>query len=173
MNSKHKVPKLGNNRGHRKTVIRNLLNSFVIYEHLTTTKARSKVIVQEFGKLMTTARSENLLLAEKSVAVKLFDKIAIRKVMEVYRKRFADQPTGLINVYRLGPRKGDAAEMVKIVLKGYEYKDVGKTKVTKKKKIVKSKSDMNNINPSINQTNVKNQVDINSTQGKSKSRSGI
>ncbi|KXK26206.1 MAG: 50S ribosomal protein L17 [candidate division WS6 bacterium OLB20] len=78
-----------------------------------------------FDRLITDAKSQDHLSKRKLEQV-LFDENAIRKVNEVLVDRFKDETSGFVRLFKLGRRKGDNAEMVKMMVKGYQYKEIGK-----------------------------------------------
>lgn len=132
MNSKRNIHKLGRKKSHRESLKKNLLTSLVLYEHVTTTKARAKAILPIFDRLIADAKSQDYP-AQRKLTQTLFDENAIRKVNEVLVDRFKDETSGFVQMFKLGRRKGDNAEMVKLMVKGYEYKDIGKKQAPKKK----------------------------------------
>ena len=137
MNSKTAIKKVGRKASHRDSLQRNLMNDIVIYEHLTTTIAKSKIVIPDFDKLITLVKSKR---SEPEKARMLLQKLknenAVKKLLEVFQKRFEKDNSGFLNVYKLESRKGDGAKMVKMMVKGYVYKDIGK-KVTVKKEAKK------------------------------------
>jgi large subunit ribosomal protein L17 len=133
MNSKKGLNKVGGKSSHRKSLQRNLLSDLIIYEYLTTTIAKSKIITPAFEKLITFIKSGQTNKEKTRILLKtLKNESAVLKLIEVYQKRFEKESGGYVNVYKLGFRKGDSAQLVKLMLKGYVYKDIGK-KVSEKK----------------------------------------
>lgn len=133
MNSKSAIKKAGVKTSHRKSLTRNMLSDLVIYEYLTTTSAKSKVIIPQFSKLITFIKTGKSDQEKERLLMKTVkSESAVKKLLEVFQKRFADVKGGYVSVYKLGNRKGDNAPLVKLMLKGYVYKDIGKKVTTKK-----------------------------------------
>jgi len=175
MNSKKNLSKLSRAKSHRNSLKRNLLNNLVLYEHMTTTKAKSKLVLAEFDRVINIAKKEDRYLAEKQLKNILFDKSAVLKAIEVLAKRFKHSNNGFIKVYKLGRRQGDNAEMVKLMIKGYEHKDIGKV-MAGKSKIKKKTSKLNKSSQTAMGTknvNISSQVANTGMQGKSNTRSGL
>ncbi len=99
--------------GPRKALIRGLAEHLVIYEKIQTTDARAKVIRPIVEKLVTIGK-ENNLTARRRLLSYLFTRNAVNKVLEVLGPRYADRTGGYLRINKIGPRAGDAAEMVLI-----------------------------------------------------------
>jgi len=133
MNSKTTIKKVGKKTSHRKSLQRNLLSDLIIYEHLTTTIAKSKIITPAFEKLITFIKSGKTNQEKERILLQtLKNPNAVKKMLEVYQKRFEKEKGGYVNIYKLGNRKGDNAKMVKLMVKGYVYKEIGKRVSAKK-----------------------------------------
>ncbi|MEE8391094.1 MAG: 50S ribosomal protein L17 [Anaerolineae bacterium] len=133
---RHRVAgkRLNRSSGNRKALRRNLVTALLQHERIETTEAKAKAIRGQAEKLITLAKRG--LAAEQEnpargvharrlaagrmnrwvtepdgtvvdILEKLFDDIA---------PRFEDRPGGYTRVYKLGPRKGDAAPMVLLEL---------------------------------------------------------
>jgi len=140
MNSKTTIKKAGKKTSHRKSLQRNLISDLVIYEYLTTTLAKSKIITPEFEKIITFVKSGKSDQEKTRILSKtLKNENVIKKLLEVFRKRFEKESGGYVSVYKVGNRKGDNAQMVKLMLKGYVYKEIGK-KVAGKKPVKKEET---------------------------------
>ena len=135
MNSKSNLNKLGVKKSHRVALKKNLLSDLIIYEHIKTTKAKAKAVAPIFDKVV---RLSKLDLPKRELERKLImlvgNKNAVSKLIEVFSKRFEKDNTGLVKLFMLQPRKGDGAERIEMIVKGYSYKDIGK-KIGEKKNL--------------------------------------
>lgn len=174
MNSKTSVNKLGRKKSHRDAVKRNLLTSLVIYERIQTTAARAKALRPAFDRLISDAKKDQHL-ALRSLSQQLYDDKALKKVLDVLVKRFAKDESGLTSLYKIGKRKGDNAQMVQVMVKGYLYKEVGKRtkKGEAKKKEKEAKQTETTAQEVRRDESMRSQVMGAGMRGKAKSRSGI
>lgn len=95
---------------YRKSTLRNLATSLILYERMTTTTAKAKETKSMVEKLINSARKRDLIARRRLMAF-LFDKNAVKKVLEDLLPRYKNIPTGFIRSYKIGPRLGDGAEM--------------------------------------------------------------
>ncbi len=102
--------KLNRTPAHRKMLYRNLVTSLFKYERIQTTvpKAKEARIVAE--KLITLAKRGDLH-ARRNAARKVMEPAILQKLFEEIGPRYADRPGGYTRIMRLGPRKGDNAEL--------------------------------------------------------------
>lgn len=175
MNSKTGITKVGRTKSHRDSLQRNLLNDLIVYEYIMTTKAKARLVVGEFDKLIKIAcskseRSEK----EYKLFFKLHNDNSVAKLLDIYQKRFADEKSGFVHVYKLGIRKGDSSKMVKLMVKGYIYKEIGK-KVSDKpvKKEIKEDKQTEAQRINVKSASGKSQLVGNNAASKVKTRSGI
>jgi large subunit ribosomal protein L17 len=145
---RHRVAhrKLGRTTPHRRALLRNLATALFDKERIRTTLPKAKELRPFAERLITLARrEENRLHARRLAARDLQDPAVVQKLFESIGARFATRPGGYTRILRLGPRKGDGAEMAYLELIGYEYKPAGKDgKAPKKaadKKEAESKSE--------------------------------
>ena len=99
---------------HAKMMRRNLVTSMFLYESLRTTRSRAKVLQPVVDRLITIAKKKPAHVAIRAINAVVTDKNASRKIMEVYKSRFADRPSGFTRIKPAGARKGDGAELVDI-----------------------------------------------------------
>lgn len=95
----------------RKSVLRNLATSMVLYEEIKTTQAKAKEIKPIIELLINRAKA-NDLAARRFLLGYLFDKNATKKVFDVLVPRYKDIKSGYIKTYNIGNRLGDAAPMM-------------------------------------------------------------
>lgn len=174
MNSNSKKYKVGIKTSHRKSLQKNLLSDLIIYEYLTTTKQKSKLVIGKFYTLVGIAKSDKeMQFKERLLFKKLGNENAVNKLLDVYTKRFEKEASGLVRVFKLNTRKGDSGELVKLMIKGYVYKDIGsKVRTDKKKKEVKEQ-DKSVKALSQKDLSAQSQVAGNVSAAKIKTRSGI
>ena len=126
---RHRVAhrKLGRTTPHRRALLRNLATALFDKERIRTTLHKAKELRPFAEQLITLAkREENRLHARRLAARDLQDPAVVQKLFDTIGPRFATRPGGYTRILRLGPRKGDGAEMAYLELVGYEYKPAGK-----------------------------------------------
>ena len=107
--------KLGKPTDQRMAMLRGLVTDLLENEQLKTTVTRAKDVQPLAEKMITLAKQNDLaayrqalaFLTKEDVAKKLFDQIGAK---------YADRNGGYTRIVRIGPRRGDAAEMAIIQL---------------------------------------------------------
>lgn len=137
---RHRVAhrKLGRITPHRIALLRNLATALFERERIRTTLIKAKELRPYAEKLITLAkRDEDRLSARRQVARDIKDPLVVRKLFDKLGARYSQRPGGYTRILKLGPRKGDGAEMAILELLGSEYKPVSKTDKTAKKPAAK------------------------------------
>lgn len=97
----------------REAMLRNLAASVVLYEKVTTTETKAKVIRPIVERLIT--RGTKPTLANKRELMKyLYSENAVNKILEVLGPRYKNRNGGYTRITKLMPRTGDGAEMAVI-----------------------------------------------------------
>jgi large subunit ribosomal protein L17 len=138
---RHRVAhrKLGRVTPHRTALLRNLATALFEKERIRTTLPKAKEVRPFAERIITLARrDENRLHARRLVARDIQKPEVVKKLFETLGARFATRPGGYTRILRLGPRRGDGAEMALLELVGYEYKPAGKEDKGAKKAAAKS-----------------------------------
>lgn len=107
--------KLGRTSAQRRALFRSILTSFFKHEKIETTVIKAKEVSKLSAKMITLAKRGDLharrqalaFLMSEEVVTKLFDEIA---------PKYQDRQGGYTRIYKLGPRRGDAAEMAIVEL---------------------------------------------------------
>lgn len=107
--------KLGRNSSNRKALFRSILTSFFKYGKIETTITKAKEVASKSAQLITLAKRGDLH-ARRQVMEVLVDETITKKLFEEIAPKFADVNGGYTRIYRVGPRRGDAAEMAIIEL---------------------------------------------------------
>lgn len=107
--------KLGRNSSNRKALFRSILSSFFKHERIETTVTKAKEVSKHAAKLITLAKRGDLH-ARRLVIAELVDEEATRKLFNEIAPKYADRQGGFTRIYKVGPRRGDAAEMAIIEL---------------------------------------------------------
>ena len=118
---RHKIAgrKLGRNPAHRRSLLRNLVTSFLEHERLVTTVPKAKEL-RPLAEKMITLGKRDTLHARRQVQSYLLSDVTTKKVFDTIAPRFSDRPGGYSRIVRLGPRVGDGADMAVIELLGSE-----------------------------------------------------
>lgn len=119
--------KLGRTPSHRKALLKNLLNSLIEHERITTTVAKAKELRRIADRAITLGKKDTTHARRMLFAI-LVNKKNTAKVFDVLAKRYMDRNGGYTRVVKTGFRAGDAAEMAII-----EYLPPTEKKSTPKK----------------------------------------
>jgi len=115
--------KLGRVTPHRMALLRNLATALFERERIRTTLMKAKELRPYAEKLITLAkRDDDRLHARRLAGRVLQDRTVMKKLFDDLGARFAARPGGYTRILRLGPRRGDGAEMAIVELLGSEYK---------------------------------------------------
>jgi len=99
----------------RSALLANLAESVVLYEKVTTTKAKAKAVRPVVERLIT--RSKNGTLAtRRALITKLYTKNAVDKLINELGPRYKERAGGYTRITLLNNRKGDGAEEAVIEL---------------------------------------------------------
>lgn len=122
--------KLGRDGGHRKALRLNLTLALLQHERIKTTKAKAEFVRGHVEKIITVAKrglakaeetgNESIAVHARRIAASRLnnDRVIVQKLFDDIAPRFAERPGGYTRIYKLGPRKGDNAEMVLLELVG-------------------------------------------------------
>ena len=114
---RHKIAgtRLSRSTGARKALFKNLLTDLFRNERIETTEVKAKVIRSQAEKMITMARRGDLSSRRRVYSQLNSTKVA-KKLFEEIAKEYQDRKGGYTRIYKLGPRKGDAAPMALIEL---------------------------------------------------------
>ncbi|RME71918.1 MAG: 50S ribosomal protein L17 [Chloroflexi bacterium] len=107
--------RLGRSTKHRKALFRNLTTELFKHERIKTTEAKAKSIRPMAEKLISLARRDDVH-ARRLVAREIQDRAVVYKLFHEIGPRMQGRNGGYTRMYKLGPRRGDAAEMVLLEL---------------------------------------------------------
>ena len=122
--------KLNRTSEHRKALIKNMLNSLIKYEQITTTLPKAKVLKPQADKIITLGKKDTLINT-KTLVSKLQDISSTNKVKKTLAKRYEKRNGGYTRVIKAGFRYGDNAPMAVIE---FVDRDVEAKRVNRKKK---------------------------------------
>ncbi len=129
--------KLNRTSEHRKALLKNMLNSLIKYEQITTTLPKAKFLKPQADKIITLGKKETLQTT-KLLMKKLQNIQSANKVKKTLSKRYEKRNGGYTRIVKAGFRYGDNAPMavIEFVDRDKEAKRVDKKKkdITKEKK---------------------------------------
>ena len=107
--------KLGRTSDQRKAMLRAMVTYLLENGQIKTTVTRAREVAPMTEKMITLAKKNNLatyrqalaFITKEDVAKKLFDEIG---------PKYADRNGGYTRIVKIGPRRGDAAEMAIVQL---------------------------------------------------------
>jgi large subunit ribosomal protein L17 len=111
--------KLGRDSAHRKALYSNLAGALIEHGRIKTTEAKAKA-VKPFAEQMITLGKRGDLHARRLALAELRSQDVVHLLFADVGPRFADRPGGYTRIVKLGPRYGDAAQMVYLELVDYQ-----------------------------------------------------
>ena len=122
--------KLNRTSEHRKALLKNMLNSLIKYEQITTTLPKAKFLKPQADKIITLGKKGSLQTS-KLLMSKLQDIKSTNKVKKTLSKRYEKRNGGYTRIVKAGFRYGDNAPMAVIE---FVDRDVEAKRVDRKKK---------------------------------------
>ena len=122
--------KLNRTSEHRKALLKNMLNSLIKYEQITTTLPKAKFLKPQADKIITLGKKDNLQNTRLLIS-KLQDIKSANKVKKTLSKRYINRKGVYTRIIKAGFRYGDKAPMAVIE---FVDRDVEAKKVDKKNK---------------------------------------
>ena len=107
--------KLGRDPAHRKALYANLAGALIEHGRIKTTEAKAKEVRPIAEQMITLGRRGDLAARRHAISFLRSPEVVHRLFADV-APRFADRPGGYSRIVKLGPRPGDAAEMVYLEL---------------------------------------------------------
>ena len=140
---RHKLgyKKLNRTSEHRKALIKNMLNSLIKYEQITTTLPKAKVLKPQADKIITLGKKDSLQNTRILVS-KLQDIKSTNKVKKTLAKRYESRKGGYTRIIKAGFRYGDKAPMAVIE---FVDRDIEAKKVDRKKKEISKKEESKQV----------------------------
>lgn len=137
--NKKRGMKLGTDASHTRAIKRGLVAALFANDRIKTLEPRAKAIRSDVDRVVTWAKRGDL--HARRLAIRLVgDKELVREVFDrAAQGQWADRNGGYTRIMRLGPRKGDAAEVVIIELVTESVRKAGKAGSSSVKKVEKVK----------------------------------
>ena len=107
--------KLGRPSAHRNAMLRGLVTYLLENGSVETTLSRAKE-VRSMAEKMITLGKKNTLASRRAALAYITKEDVVTKLFSDIAPKYADRNGGYTQIYKLGPRRGDAAEMAIIKL---------------------------------------------------------
>jgi large subunit ribosomal protein L17 len=111
--------KLGRDSAHRRALYANLAGALIEHGRIKTTEAKAKA-VKPLAEQMITLGKRGDLAARRHAISTLRSQDVVHVLFADVAPRFKERPGGYTRIVKLGPRQGDAANMVYLELVDYE-----------------------------------------------------
>lgn len=131
--------KLGRKTAHRNLMLRGMVTYLLENGKIETTNTRAKEVAALTEKMITLGKA-NTLAARRQAMAFVTKEDVVNKLFTVIAPEYADRNGGYTQIYKLGPRRGDAAEMalIQLVTKEKEVKEEKPKKSAAKKSAPKA-----------------------------------
>ena len=113
MSLKHR--KLGRTSDQRRAMLRAMVTYLLENGHIKTTITRAKEVAPLAEKMITLAKQNDLAAYRQALGFITKEDVA-KKLFQELGPKYAGRNGGYTRVVRIGPRRGDAAEMAIIQL---------------------------------------------------------
>ena len=126
------LKKLNRTSSHRISMFRNLANSLIKYESITTTLPKAKALRKVIEPLITISKVSSVS-NKRLVFSRLRDRSSVQKLFETIGPRHLNRPGGYTRILKKGYRNGDSAPLafMQILEEGKEKEKPKETKSIK------------------------------------------
>ena len=107
--------KLGRPTAHRNAMLRGLVTYLLENGSVETTLARAKE-VRSMAEKMITLGKKNTLATRRAALAYITKEEIVRKLFDEIAPKYESRNGGYTQIFKMGPRRGDAAEMALIKL---------------------------------------------------------
>ena len=107
--------KLGRTTDHRMSMLRGLVTALLENGKLETTYFRAKEVSALSEKMITLGKT-NTLASRRAALAYVTKEDVVKKLFDQIAPKYSDRNGGYTCIYKLGPRRGDAAEMAIVKL---------------------------------------------------------
>ncbi|MBE6565316.1 MAG: 50S ribosomal protein L17 [Ruminococcaceae bacterium] len=121
--------KLGRPTAHRRAMLRGMVTYLLENSQIETTLTRAKEVASLTEKMITLGK-KNTLASRRQAMTFVTKEDVVKKLFDTIAPEYADRNGGYTRIYKLGPRRGDGAEMALVKLVA-EEKDANKTETKK------------------------------------------
>ncbi len=115
MKHRHSGRVLGRVRNQRNALIKTLLGSLVMYEHITTTEAKAKEVKNFIDQVINKSKVARADTKRRVAMIRHLQRqvpaMATKKLLSDFGTRFEGRTCGYVRVIKLEPRKSDGAHM--------------------------------------------------------------
>ena len=132
--------KLGRVSEHRRALFRNQLKSLITHERIITTLPKAKELKPIAERVVTLGRRNDSVHARRLAARWLDDRDLVHRLFAEIGPRFTNRAGGYTRIVKLGPRRGDGAELAILEFVDFKLpeakkeKAAGESKKERKKK---------------------------------------
>ena len=107
--------KLGRPTAHRNAMLRGMVTYLIENGSIETTLTRAKE-VRSLAEKMITLGKKNTLASRRQALAFITKEDVVKKLFDEVAPSYANRNGGYTQIFKLGPRRGDAAEMALIKL---------------------------------------------------------
>lgn len=125
--------KLGRTSAHRGAMFRNQVASMIQNERIVTTLIKAKEVRPIVEKFVTLGKNDSVH-NRRQAAQSISENTLVQKLFNTLSPRFAERPGGYTRIIKLGPRRGDGAEMAILEFVDYTLADKKETPAAGAKK---------------------------------------
>ncbi len=110
-----KGPRLGSGPAHQRLLLNGLAAQLFVHDRINTTEAKAKAVRPVAEKLITFAKKGDVA-ARREVLKQIPDRDVVHKLFSEIGPRYTERSGGYTRILKLGPRPGDATELVYLEL---------------------------------------------------------
>ncbi len=129
--------KLGRPTAHRMLMLRGMVTYLLEHGEIETTVTRAKEVRSLAEKMITIAKTQkpNKLAAYRKALAFITKEEVVAKLFDTIAPAYENKTSGFTAIYKMGPRRGDGAEMAIVRLIGMPVRDAKPAKKTTAKKV--------------------------------------